>query len=43
MKFTILSIQSTAEMDWKWLPVEERDMNALPVTEFVSQSTRVKS
>ncbi|CAK9827385.1 hypothetical protein ANTRET_LOCUS5081 [Anthophora retusa] len=34
---------STEEMECKWLPVEERDMNALPLTEFVSQSTKIKS
>ncbi|CAK9812818.1 hypothetical protein ANTPLA_LOCUS7552 [Anthophora plagiata] len=43
IKFTVLSIQSTEEMECKWLPVEERDMNALPLTEFVSQSTKIKS
>lgn len=43
MKFTVLSIQSTEEIECKWLPVEERDMDALPLTEFVSQSARIKS
>ncbi|XP_043506494.1 uncharacterized protein LOC122526906 [Frieseomelitta varia] len=34
---------SITGMECKWLPVVERNMNELPVTEFVNQSTRVKS
>ncbi|KOC65575.1 hypothetical protein WH47_00545 [Habropoda laboriosa] len=34
---------SMEEMECKWLPVEERDMNSLPLAEFVSQSTKIKS
>ena len=41
MKLTILSIQSVTGMECKWLPVVERNINKLPVTEFVNHSTRV--
>ncbi|CAL7950410.1 unnamed protein product [Xylocopa violacea] len=34
---------SAGEMEGKWLPVEERNMDALPLTEFVSQSARINS
>ncbi|KAK1121062.1 hypothetical protein K0M31_010843 [Melipona bicolor] len=34
---------SVAEIECKWLPAEERNMDELPVTEFVNQSTRARS
>ncbi|XP_003704392.1 uncharacterized protein LOC100884003 [Megachile rotundata] len=40
-KGTVLETAS-AKIECKWLPIEDRDLNSLPITKFVSQASKVK-